>query len=98
MNEVDSFIKEGCTQSEFEKVRNGLEFTATAKHLKVQNIAVETIFNYLYFEDAMRINDENERYLSVKREEVTSVAEGFLTGSPYVVINYLPLNGNSQSK
>jgi predicted Zn-dependent peptidase len=95
MHEVDRFMDEGCTLEEFEKVRNGLEFGATAKHLKVQNIAVETIFNMIYFNDALRINEETERYLAVERAEVTETAQRYLDNSNNLIVNYTPRNGSN---
>ena len=94
MHEVDRFMDEGCTVEEFERVRNGLEFGATAKHLKVQNIAVETIFNMLYFNDALRINEETERYLAVEMAEVTETAHKYLSGNN-LIVNYTPKNGSN---
>lgn len=93
MNDVSCFIEENCSDREFEKVRNGLEFGASAKHLKVQNIAVETVFNQLYFNDAARINDETERYLSVSKNDITDAASKYIRNSNHVLINYLPANG-----
>ena len=98
MGEVNLFAEESCTDEEFEKVRNGLEFGSTAKHLKVQNIAIETVFNQLNFDDAMRINEETDRYLSVKRNEVAEVIKKYVVDANSVVINYLPANGISPGK
>ncbi len=93
MNEVKLFVVDGCSDREFEKVRNSLEFSSVAKHLKVQNIAVETVFNHLNFENAMRINEESERYLSVSKYEMQKVVEKYITEANSVVIDYLPANG-----
>lgn len=93
MNEVKLFVVDGCSDREFEKVRNSLEFSSVAKHLKVQNIAVETVFNHLSFENAMRINEESERYLSVSKYEMPKVVEKYITEANSVVIDYLPANG-----
>lgn len=98
MSEVNLFANESCTDMEFDKVRNGLEFGSTAKHLKVQNIAIETVFNQLNFDDAMRINEETDRYLSVKRNEVSEVIKKYVVDANSVVINYLPANGISPVK
>jgi zinc protease len=92
MNEVKLFADEGCSEREFEKVRNSLEFSSIAKHLKVQNIAIETVFNHLNFENAMRINEDSERYLSVKKNEISEVVKKHVVDANSVVINYLPAN------
>lgn len=93
MKEVKLFAVEGCNDREFEKVRNSLEFSSIAKHLKVQNIAIETVFNHLNFENAMRINEESERYLSVKKNEISEVVGKYVAEANSVVIDYLPANG-----
>ncbi len=97
MSEIEIFANEGCTDNEFEKVRNGLEFASIAKHLKIQNIAIETVFNQLYFGNPMMINEVSERYLSVKKDEIKSSVRDFVSNANCVVINYLPANGESKN-
>ena len=93
MAEIEVFANEGCTDEEFEKVRNGLEFVAIAKHLKIENISVETVFNQLYFGNPLMINEVTEKLLSVRKEEIQNTVKEYVLQANSVLINYLPVNG-----
>lgn len=96
--ELVKFTNEGCTEHEFEKIRNSLEFASIARHLKIQNIAIETVFNHLMFKDADRINRDTERYLEVKKDDIAETAREYVTEAKCVVVNYLPNENNMRSQ
>jgi len=97
MSEIEIFANEGCTDSEFEKVRNGLEFASIAKHLRIQSIAIETVFNQLYFGNPMMINEVTDKFLSVRKEELQNKVKEYVLHANSVVINYLPINGEQKN-
>ena len=93
-NEIFSAIKElaenGCTDDEFQMIKNQIEFHNTFKYLKVQKISIETIFNYLYFKDVSRINDEIRKYLSVAKQDVINIVNEYILKSNKLILTYLP--------
>ncbi len=89
-SELESFVSKGMTDEEFEKVRNMLEFEFTAKHQKFENIAFETIMNFLYHNDVSRINREIDKYLSVTKQDVQSSVENFILNKKRFKLTYLP--------
>ncbi|MDQ3193426.1 MAG: insulinase family protein, partial [Bacteroidota bacterium] len=89
---IDELAKSGCTDEEFQKVKNQIQFDNTIKYLKLQNISVETIFNYLYFKDTHRINNEINKYLSVSKKEVKNSVNDFLKDKKKLILTYLPKN------
>jgi len=93
-NEIFSAIKElgenGCTDDEFQMIKNQIEFQNTFKYLKVQKISIETIFNYLYFKDISRINDEIRKYLSVTKQDVINIVNEYMIKRNKLILTYLP--------
>jgi len=93
-NEIFSAIKElgeyGCTDDEFQMIKNQIEFQNTFKYLKVQKISIETIFNYLYFKDISRINDEIRKYLSVTKQDVINIVDKYMIKRNKLILTYLP--------
>ena len=95
-NEIFLAIKElsenGCTDDEFQMIKNQIEFQNTFKYLKVQKISIETIFNYLYFKDISRINDEIRKYLSVAKQDVINIVDELMIKKNKLILTYLPNN------
>ncbi len=91
-DELNNFAGKGCTDEEFQKVRNQIEFNNVVRFLKVQNTGVETIFNYLYFKDASRINYEVDKFLSVNKSDVLNSVNEFLLTKNNLILKYLPKN------
>jgi predicted Zn-dependent peptidase len=93
-NEIFENIAElsenGFSDDEFQKIKNQIEFENTVKFLKVQNISLETIFNYFYFEDIFRINNEIQRYLSVTKQDVISNINNLIMNKKKLMLTYLP--------
>ncbi len=101
-NEIFSAIKElgenGCTDDEFQMIKNQIEFQNTFKYLKVQKISIETIFNYLYFKDISRINDEIRKYLSVTKQDVINIVDKYMIKRNKLILTYLPKNQHKIQK
>ncbi len=79
----------GCTDEEFQKIKNQIEFEHTIKYLKIQNISIETIFNYLYFKNSGRINDEIQRYLSISKQDVINAVNKYILNKNKLILTYL---------
>ncbi len=95
IKDIEDFAQNGCSGNEFEKVRNWLDFSSTAKHLTMQNIAIETVFNCMYFNDPDRINSETDRYLAVTTDDVVSAVRDYIVEGGRVSVDYLPKNGQN---
>src|SRR5690606_29318853 len=54
--EIDKIIEEGFEDREYEKIRNGIEFSNTNSLSTLQNIGLETLFNKIQFDDIDLIN------------------------------------------
>lgn len=87
---ISELGENGCTDEEFEKIKNQIEFENTVKYLKVQNISIETIFNYIYFENVLRINTEIQNYLSVTKQDLKNTVNEFILNKNKLILTYLP--------
>ena len=87
---VKDLAENGCTDKEFQMIKNQIEFQHTFKYLKIQNISVESIFNYLYFKNVSRINDEIRKYLSVTKQDVIKAVNDFMINKNKLILTYLP--------
>ncbi|MBK8550586.1 MAG: insulinase family protein [Ignavibacteria bacterium] len=87
---INDLRENGLSDEEFQKIKNQIEFENTVKYLKIQNISVETIFNYLYFKNTGRINDEIQRYLSVTKQDVINAVNDYVLSKNKLVLTYLP--------
>ncbi|MEO6694132.1 MAG: pitrilysin family protein [Ignavibacteria bacterium] len=89
---LEDFATNGCSDEEFQTIKNQLQFMNTIKNLKMINISIETAFNYLYFRDISRINTEIEKYLKVSKQDVTDSVNNFIVNSKKLTLIYLPMN------
>ncbi|MEP7146253.1 MAG: pitrilysin family protein [bacterium] len=89
---INDLAEQGCTDEEFQKVKNQIEFDNTVKHIKLQNISIETIFNYHYFKDTNRINSEMNKYLSVTKQDIKNSVNDFIKNKNKLILTYLPKN------
>lgn len=87
---VKELGEEGCTDDEFRMIKNQIEFRNTYKYLKIQNISIETIFNYLYFKNVDRINDEISKFLKVTKQDVINSVNDFILNKNKFILTYLP--------
>lgn len=87
---IEELAAKGCDPEEFNKVRNQIEFENTAKHLSIQTISLDTVFNYLYFKNVSRINTDVDKYLSVTNDDVISIINKYILGKHKLSLLYLP--------
>ncbi len=89
---INDIVTNGCSDEEFETIKNQLEFGNTAKYLRLLNVSVNTVFKYLYFKDISGVNNEIKKYLSVTKEEMLNSAREYLLNSKRITLTYLPMN------
>lgn len=89
---INEFISNGSSDSEFQKVKNQLEFYNTSRLLKIENISLMTVFNYLYFKEINRINTEINNYLEVSKQDVIDCVNKFILNKNKLILSYLPIN------
>lgn len=87
---INDLSENGLSDEEYQKIKNQIEFENTVKYLKIQNISVETIFNFLYYENTARINDEIQRYLSVTKQDVINAVNDYVLSKNKLILTYLP--------
>jgi len=88
--EIERVKTEPLSDPEFQKLRNQVESAFVQQNSTVAGRA-ESLANYhVYFGDANLINTELQRYLNVKKEDITRVAKEYLTKNNRVVLHYLP--------
>jgi len=89
-NCLNELSEKGCSDEEFEKIKNQLEFHNTIEFLKIQNIAVETAFNYMFHKDVSRFNESIHKFLAVSKEDLRDHVKNYITGKNKLVLTYLP--------
>ena len=89
---INDFVTKGCTDEQFQTIKNQLQFINTVKNLKMLNISMETAFNYLYFQDISRINTELEKFLSVSKQDVIDSVNEFIVNKNKLTLIYLPMD------
>lgn len=90
--EINNLSVKGCTDEEFQKIKNQIEFDNTIKHLRIQNISFETIFNYLYYKDTSKINSAINKYLSISKQDVINSVNKYMIDKNNLTLVYLPIN------
>ncbi len=93
--EIEEFAANGCTDYEFQKIKNQLELYNTSRLSKIENISLMTVFNYLYYKDTDRINSEIYKYLEVTEQDVIDSVNKFVTGKNKLILSYLPKNNQN---
>lgn len=91
-NEINEIAVNGFTDYEFETIKNQIEFENTAKYLKLFQISLNAVFNYLNFKNISRINDEINKYLSVRKEDVVRSVNEYIINKKRISFLYLPKN------
>jgi len=89
---LNDFAAKGCTDEEYERIKNKLEAKYTGRYLKMRNISVDAALNYLYFKNVGRINDEIKRYVSVSKHDIIDSVNKYLISQNNLTITYLPRN------
>ncbi|MCY7362592.1 MAG: insulinase family protein, partial [Ignavibacteria bacterium] len=89
---INEFVTSGCTDEEFETIKNQLEFQNTAKYLKLTTMSINNVLNYINFKDVNRINSEIKKFLSVEKKDVVNSVNEFILKKKKLTMSYLPLN------
>jgi zinc protease len=88
--EVAKMKNELITDEEYRKIQNMVENDFVSSNGSMVGIA-ESLANYhVYYGDANLINTEIERYQSVTKEDIKTVANKYLNKDSRVVLYYLP--------
>jgi zinc protease len=89
-DEIDSIINDGFHDKEYEKIRNGIEFSNTTSLSTLQNIGLETLFNKMHFDDIDLINRKVDYFLSYSKEDVINSVSKWFKDRNKFVLKYLP--------
>ena len=94
--EIERVKTEQLSDREFQKLRNQIESNFVQQNSTVAGRA-ESLANYhVYFKDANLINTELQRYMNVTKEDITRVANEYLTKNNRVVLHYLPKSAQNK--
>ena len=93
-DEIENVIKYGFSDYEYEKIRNGLEFSNTTSITTLQKIGLETLFNKVLFNDVDLINRKVKNYLSYTKDDIIGSAKEYFEDKYKFVMKYLPNNVN----
>jgi predicted Zn-dependent peptidase len=86
--EVEEIKKHGVTEEEFQKARNTKE-AEFANAFGTMSARARNLARYhVFYGDANLINTELERYLAVKREDLQTVANKYLTKEGVHILRY----------
>jgi zinc protease len=88
--EIEKAISDGIKDNEFESIRNNLEFKNLLQFQTIQNIGVETVFNWIYYNDVNRINEELKRYKEISKEDVIDSSNKYLLQNSKAILKYVP--------
>lgn len=91
---IDEQIKvaqdELISEQEFNKLRNQIESSTVNSYRKTSAIADKLGECYTYYGNTNRINEDQENFLAVTREDIQRVAKKYFTPNNRVVLYYLP--------
>lgn len=88
--EIAKLLKDGVTQTEFERAKNQIESNFIRQNSDIAGIAQNLAFKYTFFKDANLVNTDLVNYQNVTLEDVNRVAREYLNQSQGMVIHYLP--------
>jgi len=88
--EIERVKKEPISDREFQKLRNQVENNFVQQYTTNLGVAEQLANYHLFYNDTNLINTELQKYLSVKKEDITRVANQYLTKENRVVLHYLP--------
>lgn len=92
VNEINSFVRHGIKNEEYQKIKNKLEYAFNAKMTTLQNINIDLFSNWFFYNDANRVNEEFNRYLAVTKDEIINSVRKYLFFVPKLILTYLPKN------
>lgn len=87
---IDNFVRHGIKDEEYLKIKNKLEYAFVAKLSTLQNINLDLFSNWFFFDDAGRINDNLDRYLSVTKDDIIDSVRNYIFKVPKLLLTYLP--------
>ncbi|GEO02546.1 peptidase M16 [Adhaeribacter aerolatus] len=88
--EIERVKKEPLTEREFQKLRNQVETGLVQQYTTNLGVAEQLANFYMFYNDTNLVNTELQKYLNVKKEDITRVANQYLTKENRVVLHYLP--------
>ncbi|WP_026462038.1 M16 family metallopeptidase [Adhaeribacter aquaticus] len=88
--EIERIKKEPLTDREFQKLRNQIENKFVQKFTSNFGLAEQLATYQLFYKDTNLINTELQKYLNVTKNDITRVANQYLTKENRVVLHYLP--------
>ncbi|MHA6246313.1 M16 family metallopeptidase [Pontibacter sp. CAU 1760] len=94
--EIERVKTEPLSDREFQKLCNQVESNFVQDNSTVAGIAESLADYHVYFGDANLINNELQRYLNVKKEDIQRVAKQYLTKDNRVVLHYLPKSAQTK--
>jgi len=88
--EIVRLQTELISEKELEKLRNKFENNFVSSNSSIEGIANSLARYYMLYGDINLINNENDIYNSITREEIKAAANKYLKANQRLVFNYLP--------
>lgn len=90
LSALQDFADKGCTDEEYERIKNKLEEKFTSRYLQMKNISLDAAINYMYYRNVNRINEEINNYLSVTKQDIIDSVNQYIISGNCVSVTYLP--------
>jgi zinc protease len=87
---IDEFYKNDIKDSDFNKIRNDIEYLFTINHSHLMNINMDLLHGWFYYNDLNEINKQINKYLSVNTEDVKRAVNDYIIDKPNLTMTYLP--------
>ncbi|MBV9126886.1 MAG: insulinase family protein [Verrucomicrobia bacterium] len=94
--EIARVQKDGVTEEEFQKTRNGKESELAGAHGSAATRARALAHYHVFYHDTGLVNTELERYLAVTRDDLQRVAKKYLTTDTKNLISYPPMGSPTE--
>lgn len=92
--EVDNVIKNGVTEEEFIKARNGQETVFIQSKTDLMGRAMSLAKAYTYAGKTAEVNTEIEKFQKVTRADLQRVAKKYLSTTNRIVLTFMPGTGD----
>jgi predicted Zn-dependent peptidase len=90
INEINSVLKEGISEQEFEKAKNLCFVSMLNKLSSIRSISFDSLYDYMYFGNPSEILKKLERLSNFRKEELVDSLKEYLRDDNYFELNYLP--------